>query len=356
MVGSDGNNSGSKTVTLLATLGGVFGLAFVGSVVAVLFVGYSHTPDLQPPSAPSDRPPAWHGQLQPGDTIVEIGDAKHHAKVLGVTEEFGVFWPPWDLGNSLNASGEPLLHGELSVFQTEAGESNAFGMHVTLRRPSGERERIRWNKKLAFPEYSWMARVRVWDRKREWLWPNLPYLLRAHGEERVERYGGVDPGKGIDNDFAAVLIRPLDHESSETEKQEPTQLHQPLVSAEWHPVDAGKPGRISIVHVARSDVFIVRLLPDSTQSESGRLGVWLIYADFLEEVTPRNWPENGEYDGGILAYFEVSWQRASEGNLEFDIEHLVPPTDTGFDWASWSTGPSALEKNLELVYPSERSG
>ena len=27
------------------------------------------------------------------------------------------------------------------------------------------------------------------------------------GKERVDRYGGVDPGKGIDNDFAAVLIR-----------------------------------------------------------------------------------------------------------------------------------------------------
>lgn len=277
-------------------------------------------------------------------------------EVSGVSAKFGVYWPPWDLKHLLNASGEPLLHGELSVFEVETGESNAFGLHVTLVRPHGERDRIRWNKKLAFPEYSWMAKVRVWDRKREWLWPNLPYLLRAHGEERVGRYGGVDPGKGIDNDFAAVLIRPLEHEPPGTEKQEPEQLARPLVSAEWHSVDTGTIHRRSVVHIARSDEFILRLLPGSSQSESGTLGVWLIYADFLGEVTPKSWPKNDEWDGGILAYFEVSWQRSADGDFEFEIEHLVPPTDTGFDWAGWSTGPSALEKRLELIQPSGESG
>ena len=55
-----------------------------------------------------------------------------------------------------------------------------------------------------------MRYVRVWDKDNRWLWPNLPYLLRLHGTERVERYGGVDPGKGVDNDFAAVLMRKYD--------------------------------------------------------------------------------------------------------------------------------------------------
>ncbi len=32
----------------------------------------------------------------------------------------------------------------------------------------------------------------------------------CHGKARFERYGGVDPGKGVDNDFAAVLIRAYD--------------------------------------------------------------------------------------------------------------------------------------------------
>ena len=46
-----------------------------------------------------------------------------------------------------------------------------------------------------FPQYDWMQYVRVWDADHRWLWPNLPYLLRLHGIERVERYGGIDPGE-----------------------------------------------------------------------------------------------------------------------------------------------------------------
>jgi len=254
------------------------------------------------------------------------------------------------LDRTLSTAGQPLLQGELAVFATESSPSNAFGIHVTLLRPHSEADRIRWNKKLAFPEYSWMAEVRVWDRDGKWLWPNLPYLLRAHGEERVERYGGIDPGKGVDNDFAAVLIRPLEHESAETAEPVPAQSARPLVSAEWHPVGAGEVDRNTIVHAARSDDFTVRVSPSGGLPDSGRLGVWLIYADFLGEITSRNWPRNGEWDGGILAFFEVSWQRSVDGAFEFDIAHLVPPTETGFDWANWSTGPSALEKNLEVVY------
>jgi hypothetical protein len=227
-----------------------------------------------------------------------------------------------------------------------------------------------------------MARVRVWDADRQWLWPNLPYLLRAHGEERVERYGGIDPGRGIDNDFAAVLIRPLEPESSAAAESgpatSPVQVAptgsvrdgvnheskqrnnrrtfigcdlEPLVSAEWYPVDADSRDGKTVVHTARSDDFRVRTLPDSSQPQSGRLGVWLIYADFLLAPPPRNWPEKGEWDGGILAYFDVDWQRSSNGEFGFEIEHRVPPTDTGFDWGAWSTGSSALEKNLELIQP-----
>ena len=52
-----------------------------------------------------------------------------------------------------------------------------------------------------------MHYVRVGDADRRWLWPNLPYVLRLHGIERVERYGGVDPGKGVDDDFAANFLK-----------------------------------------------------------------------------------------------------------------------------------------------------
>ena len=198
-----------------------------------------------------------------------------------------------------------------------------------------------------------MAQVRVWDRDGKWLWPNLPYLLRAHGEERVERYGGVDPGKGIDNDFAAVLIRPLKHALAGTEQQSSARTVQPLVSAEWYAVDAQGLNGQSLVHVARSDYFCVSLLPSDRQTESGTLGVWLIYADFLGASVPRNWPSTGEYAGGILAYFEIAWQRDPDDTFEFEIQHLIPSRDTGFDWAAWSTGLSALTKNLELFLPPQ---
>ena len=95
------------------------------------------------------------------------GSSDVRDEVSNINAKFGVFWPPRDLGRSLSESGEPLLRGELSVFETETHQSNAFGMHVTLLRPHGEPDRIRWNDKLAFPEYSWMAQVRVWDRDRE---------------------------------------------------------------------------------------------------------------------------------------------------------------------------------------------
>jgi hypothetical protein len=198
-----------------------------------------------------------------------------------------------------------------------------------------------------------MAKVRVWDRDQKWLWPNLPYLLRAHGKERVERYGGVDPGKGIDNDFAAVLIRPLQQVSSGTKKLEPSPSAQPLVSAEWYPADVQHVNKNSVVHVARSDEFRVRLRSENHQLRSARLGIWLIYADFLGARMPRDWPSKGEYDGGILAYFEVSWQASPVSELRFDIKHLVPATDTGFDWELWSTGTPALSKHLDLTHPPE---
>ena len=103
---------------------------------------------------------------------------------------------------------KPLLHGCV-ILRLEAlpDRSLAARLRIILSRPSDETGRQFWNSRLAFPEYDWMRYVRVWDTSHQWLWPNLAYLLRLHGLERVERYGGVDPGKGVDNDFAAVLIR-----------------------------------------------------------------------------------------------------------------------------------------------------
>lgn len=267
--------------------------------------------------------------------------------------EFEVFWPPRQLERRSSGAGHPLLLGTLSVSESETDASNAFQLEFTLRRPSDDEGRVRWNKNLAFPEYSWMSKVRVWDRDRQWLWPNLAYLLRAHGEERVERYGGIDPGKGVDNDFAAVLVRSLKSErrngASIGESIVGVQGERPLVSAEWYSVDGADSDGKTVAHVARSDTFEFHLLPHGAGDPSGVFGVWLIYADFLEADTPRGWPVEKEYAGGILAYFEVQWRRNSDGQFSFDIEQLTPTSATGFHWAGWSTGDNALEKQLRWV-------
>ncbi|MDP7015244.1 MAG: hypothetical protein QGG36_05570 [Pirellulaceae bacterium] len=307
----------------------------------IIAIGCTERPPIAPPIA---------SQIAQGIDTQVIAPSALRDKVTNSVETFGVSWPPREIGRSREELEGALLRGELSVFETvEDQTTHTFRVHITLERPQDELQRVRWNEQLAFPEHSWMAQVRVWDKDRRWLWPNLPYLLRAHGVDRVERYGGVDPGKGVDNDFAAVLIRPPDDRSPGSEERLGAPSRQPMVSAEWYPVDAKILDGTSIVHIARSDDFRVRPSPNGGESEPGRLGVWLIYADFLDASLPKNWPSEGEYAGGVLAYFEISWRRSSNGGREFEIESLIPPSSTGFDWADWSTRSPPLEKNLELV-------
>jgi len=169
-----------------------------------------------------------------------------------------------------------------------------------------------------------MSKVRVWDDEDKWLWPNLPYLLRAHGINREQRYGGVDPGKGVDNDFAAIVAKPLDRETP------------PLITAQWRAPPVGYIDKHSVVHVAGSEDLLLTL--PGPERRSGRIGVWLIYADFLGHDVPRSWPQTPEYDGGILAYFTVTWQGNEDGSIDVvKIEHEVPPSSTGVDWELWWT-------------------
>ena len=205
-------------------------------------------------------------------------------------------------------------------------------IRIVLRRAPDEAGREFWNARLAFPEYDWMSSVRVWDTEHRWLWPNLACLLRLHGKERVERYGGVDPGKGVDNDFAAVLIRKYDA-SGQIESEE-TRL-APLVSAEWHVVGAATADKQSVVHAAQSDEFTLHL-GRAGEVSSGRAGIWLIYADFLGAKPPGAWPNEPEYAGGILAFFEARWAKSAEGRPEIRIQPMVPRRATGFDWEGWA--------------------
>jgi len=246
-------------------------------------------------------------------------------------EPFEVYWPPIDPESATESATRPLLEGELTIAaEPFTGAPAAVRMSVTLVRPSAEADRLYWNKSLGFADIEWMSEVRVWDAGEQWLWPNLPFMLRLPGKERIERYGGVDPGKHVDNDFAAVLIRKFDAEGV---VESPETKGAPLVSAEWHPVDIERGDGKSVRHAARSDEFVVHFNGPNEPSR-GRLKVWLIYADFLGHHPPKSWPREPEYAGGILAYFEIDWENA-DGSLRATVRHLKPTVATGFDWAAW---------------------
>lgn len=241
--------------------------------------------------------------------------------------DYAIYWPPEPPTNTTPAKTKPLLVGNL--FGVVAGNKLALTLNVT--RPPDERQRWLWNSSLAFPEHEWMAQVRVWDTNETWLWPNLVYLLKLHGKDREERYGGWDPGKQIDNDFAAVLIRQYDSTGQEL----PDTQKQPLVSAHWHALGAAKQDKQTIVHEARSDEFVVQLFDESAPPAQGRLKVWLIYADLLGHPVPKRWPKEPEFNGGILTFFQIDWQvRAGQATVA-TCTNVIPDAPTGFDWKSW---------------------
>jgi len=189
--------------------------------------------------------------------------------------DFPIYWPPDAADRSKNA--KPLLNGLLFVSLGQLNGEDTLNVRAELTRPESEQDREYWNQQLAFPEHDWMSRVRVWDPSKQWLWPNLPYLLRAHGIERQQRYGGVDPEKLVDNDFASIVLRVID-----TEEDQEIPIG---ISAEWHGPPSDPVNKRSIVHRAISDDLQVAV------GDQTKFGAWIIYADFLGSPGPRNWPD-----------------------------------------------------------------
>lgn len=256
----------------------------------------------------------------------------------GTAHDFDIYWPPITPESKSISGRIPLLSGNISFKELRTtGQSGSLEIVVTITRPSDEASREFWNSQLAFSDVPWMDQVRVWDSESLWQWPNLPYLLRRHGQERIERYGGVDPGRLVDNDFAAVLIRSYDvrgkTESSAT-------LKSPLVSAEWRGNIEGNHDIHTLVHVARSDRFKVQL-GTTDEKKSGMLKLWVIYADFLGSRPSTKWPRESEWAGGILTYCEIVWEKTPGQLCRGSVAFLTPPTATGFDWEKWSNDPSA---------------
>ncbi len=260
---------------------------------------------------------------------------------LGQTDvDFTIYWPPKDSETTAPDTARPLLQGRLTLAAKPATpHDDTICITVTLTRPSTPADRESWNSVLAFADVPWMDQVRVWDKESQWQWPNLPYLLRLPGIERIERYGGVDPGKGVDNDFAAVLIRSYDARGQQESSATRT---RPLVSAEWHAVGAAETDLQSVVHVARSDQFLVH--PGSEENLTrGQLKIWLVYADFLGSPTPRGWPVQREWAGGILAYFEVDWEMTPDRQCRVVARQTRPTANTKFDWKSWVQHPPGAD-------------
>jgi hypothetical protein len=275
--------------------------------------------------------------------IVGCSRTKHRNETFdGKAHEFGIHWPPIVPNVDRNQAKLPLLRGDVSIKESTATDkSHALEIVLTISRSSNEVERKFWNSQLSFSDVPWMDDVRVWDSDMQWQWPNLPYLLRRHGKERIERYGGVDPSKLIDNDFAAVLIRKFNLDGTVESKDT---LNSPLVSAVWRGNVDGPNDIQTVVHVAKSELFTVHV-GASDEHENGMLKLWLIYADFLGSNPPRSWPKEQEWAGGILTYCEIVWDKQSGESFQGTVHFLKPSTSTGFDWEKWSEDPSAPAKS-----------
>ena len=266
------------------------------------------------------------------DPISHASDRDNGVTNASKTAEFRIAWPLQVTAKEQDTAKLSLLHGQASVLLAESnGGKQALKIRITIERPSSEEQRLFWNSSLAYPNYSWMSEVRVWDGKLQWLWPNLTYLLRPFGTQKIDRYGGWDPGKQIDNDFAAVLMRTFDADGSQ---ESSTTKTNPLVSAEWHAVGQTDVDAYTVVHKAISDEFNVTLC-DRQTPQSGQIRVWLIYADFLGSPVPRGWPKEPEFNGGILKYFRIDWTSHPVRGCTFEMREETPPTSTRFDWKQW---------------------
>ncbi|HUT88525.1 MAG TPA: hypothetical protein VMY37_03455 [Thermoguttaceae bacterium] len=248
------------------------------------------------------------------------------------TAEFAIHWPLVDPVEAGPPNAKALLNGRLTVLPDKLDTADAqLRISLTLTRPDDEAHREFWNESLAYRDLGWMRYVRVWDDDQKWLYPNLAFLFKLHGVDREERYGGWDPGKRVDNDFGAVLIRKYD---AAGEKEHPDTASRPLVSAGWHAVGAEDAGKRTVVHRAESDVFTVHLV-DGDPPYEGRLKIWFVYADFMGHRLPEAWPKELEFAGGSIAFFGVEWHYEPGTPFDLVLTQERPPGHTGFDWREW---------------------
>lgn len=264
-------------------------------------------------------------------TVLALNVCTASTNLLG----FEITWPITD-PSVTNKTARPLLTGALRAAQT--GE--VLTVSITLTRPDDEEHRAYWNRMLYYREYEWMSALRVWDSRRQWLYPNLAFLLTIHGDERVGRYGGWDNGHKNDNDFGGLLLRTYDAAGNES----PATKKHPLVTARWHPVTDRRYDKFTVVHQASTEELTLRL-----NSSEGRADLWLVYGDFMNSPVPPNWPKEEEFCGNTLAFFQIVWQKRQNSTFMITLAQKRPETSTGFDWEDWI---GRYSKELKVNAPS----
>ena len=283
----------------------------------------------------SDRGTGGESREPPID--VEAPQADVGARTL----DFDVRWPLVDPAEKEPPTTKALLKGRLTVKPEKLDTPDAqIRIRLTLTRPHDEEHREFWNESLMYREFGWMRYVRVWDEDEKWLYPNLAFLFKLHGVDREERYGGWDPGKRVDNDFGAVLIRKYD---AAGEEEHPDAAGRPLVSADWHAVGVASAGKRTVAHRAESDVFTIHLV-EGEPPYQGQIKVWFVYGDFMGHRMPESWPKEPEFNGGSIAFFHVDWQYQPGTPFQPVITHQRPPEHTGFDWREWIRRTEPSEK------------
>lgn len=290
-------------------------------------------------------------------TPLEVLKQQFPESEQGESLPFEVHWPPLDPDRKPVRPQPALLEGQLLVLPGRSEAGLDARVQIELTRPTSEEARLRWNEDLKFPEYLWMARLRVRDKDWKWLWPNVSCLLTAYGVERVERYGGVDPERNVDNDFAGVVLRSYDDRGNELDET----LDQPLLTARWVPGSADpsikNPTIKSVVHSTKSDVLQISLAGSKhanqnkakSSSASGEIRVWLIYADFMFAEPPPSWPKKNEFSGGILNYFSINWKQVGDKIEIQSVTSEVPPEDTRVDWQTWSESGKPLRLKSDTI-------
>jgi RHS repeat-associated protein len=177
------------------------------------------------------------------------------------------------------------------------------------------------------------------------LWPCLPALFNAKGV----RYGGWDPAKRIDNDFAAVVIQKYDHLGKK--------IGVPLISAQWYADEArkGNLDKSKEVYTAISDEFDMHV----SDGENGYIKIWLVYGDIGGNTKVAETSR-----GGTIAEYQITYSYlrgslfSSVGKVFVHLNHSEKASETGIDWDQWLwDGKKPNPKKSEpWTHPEEPSG